>query len=45
MAESEQDRKNREIVEAVRQTLQDLTERLTPEVEPALVYVLTEDHE
>ena len=42
---AEQEQKNRELVEALRKTIEKLSMRLTPEVEPALVYQLKEDAE
>ncbi len=40
MTDPEQDRKNRELMEALRKTLEVMSERLTPEVEPAVVYAV-----
>ena len=36
--EQEQSEKNREIVEALRETFDLLTKRLTPDLEPATIY-------
>jgi hypothetical protein len=43
MADPEQDHKNRELIEALRKTLETALTRLTPEIEPAIVYVIKED--
>ncbi len=40
MADSEQERKNRELMEALRKTLEVAAKRLTPEIEPAVIYVV-----
>ena len=45
MPEPEQEQKNRELMEALRKMLDAAAQRLTPEVEPAVVYVLQENPE
>lgn len=40
MTEPEQERKNREVIEALRRIMDVLSKRLTPEVEPAVVYIV-----
>ena len=45
MSELEQERKNRELMEALLQVLAAQAKRLTPEVEPALTYGFKEDRE
>jgi hypothetical protein len=45
MADSEQDQKNRELMEALRKALELPFQRLRPEIEPAVVYVIKEDPE
>ena len=43
MTDSEQDQKNRELMEALRKIFEPLARRLTPEIEPAVVYVIDDD--
>ena len=49
MPDREEDEKNRELIEALRNMVDVMAKRLTPDVEPALVYVVkpssTEDLE
>jgi len=45
MPDPEQEAKNRELIEALRKTLEMVSRRLTPEIEPALIYTLREDAE
>jgi len=40
MPDLEQDRKNRELIEALRKTLNAVADRLTPDVEPPVIYVV-----
>ena len=40
MTEPEQEQKNRELIEALTNPLEVLSKRLTPEVEPALLYIV-----
>ncbi len=43
MTDSEQEQKNRELIDALRKSVEPALKRLTPEVEPAVVYVLNDD--
>ena len=40
MADSEQERKNRELIEALRKVMEVLSKRLTPDIEPAIIYIV-----
>lgn len=40
MTDPEQDRKNRELIEALRRIMEVLSKRLTPEIEPAVIYIV-----
>lgn len=40
---TDQEQKNRELMEALRKSVEPALNRLTPDVEPAVVYVLNDD--